>query len=123
MIDAQTWLVAVAACVLIAAVWAWGIVREDAAVVRAHASGIAAGRALERAAARGAMVADATTDANGPQCDSLPPTRPDSRADGQSIDPAPSTLSAGGDVGQPDAPVRREIPAWLREPGGGGTEG
>lgn len=118
MIDPQTWLVAVAACVLIAAVWAWGIVREDAAVVRAHASGIEAGRALERSAARGAIVAGTTTAADGPQCDSLPPRRPDSRADGQSIDPAPSTLSAGGDVGQPDATARREIPAWLRAPGG-----
>lgn len=119
MIDPQTWLVAVAACGVIVAVWAWGILREDAAVVRAHASGIEAGRALERSAARGAVAADTSSPADSPQSHSLPGRSPETCETAQSIDPTPSTLSAEGGVGQPRATARRDIPAWLRTPGGG----
>lgn len=119
MIDPQTIAVAVAACVLVVAVWAWGIVREDAAVVRAHASGIEAGRALERSAARGAIVAGTTTGDGAAKIDAMGPSLAQDAPNGPAM---PNDLSRP-EMGDSARSERREIPAWLRTPGGGSGEG
>src|SRR5690242_4595072 len=120
MIDPQTVLVAVAACVVIVAVWAWGIVREDGAELRGFDAGRLVGAAEERRRARRADPAqrpDAKVSTFGAQ---LPLQGSERPADASLAVPAPSTLSAGAGEGHPGATTQREIPAWLRTPGGSG---
>ena len=106
MIDPQTVLVAVACCVVIVAVWAWGLVREDAATARAHAAGIDLGRALEQTAAQRPGPAMPSFGSATDYVAALP-----SESDHCSRD-ADSTPSAGGRVGRSGA----AIPAWQRTP-------
>ena len=101
MIDPQTVLVAVACCVVIVAVWAWGLVREDAATARAHAAGIDLGRALERTATRN----DPSQPAVGMGLDALRMPQDGPNA----VQTAPCTR-------EPQTGNLSEIPAWLRTP-------